>query len=157
MPDSLRRVLLIEDDPEYTEALVRVLTSVSPGFEVQAYGTLAAGLDALSAFAPGVVLLDLCLPDSSGIETVRTAVARCRPVPVVVLSSSVDEELRRASVHAGAEDALRKDQITSGALARVLITAFDRQTHRLIQRVRDEVRLLRAKMQLLRDQWGHLL
>src|SRR5687767_14482146 len=96
MPIEHVRILLIEDDPADAR-LIRELLSESKemSFEVEGAETLAEGVARLPALRPDVVMLDLGLPDSIGLETVRKLyVQAAGRLPVlIVLSIVADQEL----------------------------------------------------------------
>jgi signal transduction histidine kinase len=73
-----------------------------------------------------LALLDLTLPDSYGIDTVRRVAAVCSEVPIVVLTATDDEEVGRACVAAGAQDYLPKSELRATLLARVIDYALTR-------------------------------
>jgi diguanylate cyclase (GGDEF)-like protein/PAS domain S-box-containing protein len=88
--------------------------------------SLATALSYLQVAAVDLVLLDLGLPDSQGLDTV-TRVAQDYPaLPIVVLTAH-DEQLAIAALHAGAQDYLRKDAIDAGMLVRAIRYACERK------------------------------
>jgi signal transduction histidine kinase/DNA-binding response OmpR family regulator len=131
-------VLVVEDHPAVAQQLQALLRDHSP-FQVTWVATLAAALARLRAATVDIVLLDLGLPDSQGLDTVAR-VARDHPtIPIVVLTAH-DEELAVATLHAGAQDYLRKDAIDAPTLVRALRYARERK--------RDEVALRTRTAQL---------
>jgi two-component system cell cycle sensor histidine kinase/response regulator CckA len=121
------RVLLVEDNPGDAR-LVRVHLSQVPG----AACTLAAAAslkEAVGALARGdvdVVLADLGLPDSQGLDT-ASRLARAAPsVPVVVLTGLDDEELGRQALLRGAQDYLVKGKVDGASLWRAVRHARER-------------------------------
>ena len=72
------------------------------------------------------MLLDLNLPDSSGLDTFKTVHAATRDVPVIVLSGLDDETTAVNAVHAGAEDYLVKDRLSPPLVLRSIIYAMER-------------------------------
>ncbi len=82
--------------------------------------TLADGLAAGRKALPDVILLDLSLPDSFGTATVQSVVAAFPQIPVVVFTSSDDDDLAITSLEAGAQDYLVKGQFDRHALKRAL-------------------------------------
>lgn len=120
------RVLMIEDS--MTDALLvesELRKSAFGEFKVQRAHSLAAGLTLLSEDID-VVLLDLLLPDSTDIETVR-AVYRAEPsVPIVVLSSTEDEWVAAEAIRNGAQDYISKGQLEGDDLALSLRAAIER-------------------------------
>ncbi len=120
-------ILVIEDNTDDVFLLRTMLQKVTDRrFELHHIGTLASGLTRLAEGNVDVVLLDLSLPDSSGLETFRAVKARARDVPIIVLSGTDDETLAVNAVHAGAEDYLVKDRVNSQLLTRAIIYAIER-------------------------------
>lgn len=96
--------------------------------------TVAAGVAAAAFHNPDVVLLDLSLPDSSGVATVQAIRAVTPHVPIIVLTGRDDDDLAEAALKAGAQDYLIKGQFQHAALARAIRHALVRQ--RLESRLR---------------------
>jgi len=112
--------LLVEDNPGDAR-LVEVLLSEarSPGdFEVTLADHLAGALGKLEQGTFTVILLDLSLPDSSGLETVKRVRAMAPRTPMVVLSGQDDEEVALRALHMGAQDYLIKGQADCDLVAR---------------------------------------
>lgn len=104
-----------------------MLESRDRGFDVTVAATLEAGLRVLAAASFDVVLLDLTLPDSQGLDTCRRVVERAPRAPIVVLSGLQDYELAVQAVREGAQDYLPKGQISPDALTRSLAYAIERK------------------------------
>ena len=73
-----------------------------------------------------LVLLDLGLPDSFGIDTVRGMHEAAPDLPIVVLTALSDEEVAIEAVREGAQDYLDKSQLNGRMLGRVIRYAFER-------------------------------
>jgi glutamate dehydrogenase (NAD(P)+) len=130
MPDGHKneiRLLMIEDNPIHV-GLVRELLSASqrPAFQIEAADRLEAGLSRLVEDHIDLVLLDLMLPDSSGLDTFFRLKSRAGNVPVVVVSGLDDVKLAAKAVEAGAQDYLIKAQINAATLHRSLHYALER-------------------------------
>jgi DNA-binding NarL/FixJ family response regulator len=122
------KVLLIDDDPIQLQAIENLLAaSCSQRFELNGAGSLAEGLERLAAGGVDVGLLDLGLPDSSGVETFRSLHQRFPNLPVVVFTSREDEELGLELVQAGAEDYLVKGKVSRLLVCRTLRYAIERK------------------------------
>ncbi|MUV60927.1 bacterio-opsin activator domain-containing protein [Halobacterium sp. CBA1126] len=92
--------------------------------------SLADALDHLDDAGADVVLLDLDLPESSGLETLSTLLDHHEDVPVVVLTKLTDREVGREALRRGAEEFLAKDEINAELLVRSIHHAIERRAHR---------------------------
>jgi signal transduction histidine kinase len=129
--------LVIDDDPEDTMLLMQLLAKgdwPSFHFMFECAETLEDGLKILAEGATEVVLLDLMLPDSQGIETVRLAHARFPEIPIVVLTGLRDEAMGLEAVAQGAQDYQVKGSIDGHALKRTISYAVER--HRMQLRMK---------------------
>ncbi len=110
------------------------------------------------ATAYDIVLLDLLLPDSQGVETYRQIRAAAPLVAVAILSSNQDQELAIELVQHGAQDYLPKDALTPDLLMRCIVYAMKRQRHRVgMQHLTDKLRqateeLKTTQMQLIQSE-----
>ncbi len=130
MAVSSIRTLLIEDNPLDAEFIQAVLSQAPEApFELEWADGLAKGLKELNAGVVDLVLLDLHLPESRGVDTFNTTHACAPAIPIVVLTSSDDQELALKVVRNGAQDYLVKGQIDRHTLLRSMQYALVR--HRL--------------------------
>ena len=106
---AIRSVLVIDDHPLYSDALSMALAHVFPNCAPRTVTTLQAGLDAAAARAPDLILLDLRLPDVTGISGFRALRAAMPEVPVVVISALTSDEVVGALMRAGAAGFIHKD------------------------------------------------
>jgi two-component system KDP operon response regulator KdpE len=113
---STPSVLIVDDEPQIVRALKVLLRSA--GYEVRAATTKAEALDALAVRPPDALVLDLVLPDGSGVEVCRE-VRRWSGLPIVVLSAVGDEREKVAALDAGADDYVTKPFGTDELLARL--------------------------------------
>lgn len=122
------RVLLVEDNPVHTQLIHELLgQATNPPFTIEAVGQLSAGLDALAEGKTDLVLLDLMLPDSEGLETFYRVRSRASAdLPIVVLTGVSDVTQAAKAVEDGAQDYLIKSQIDSDILRRSLRYALQR-------------------------------
>ncbi|MDR3405580.1 MAG: ATP-binding protein [Chthoniobacter sp.] len=115
------RVLLVEDDPGQV-TVIKTLLRKAPGveFQLQVADRLSAGLESLTMGGMDIVLLDLSLPDSSGVNTfvkVRQVAPR---MPIIVLTGTDDELLATELMRRGAQDYLFKGTIDGSLLIRAI-------------------------------------
>lgn len=141
-------LLLIEDNPGDAR-LVREALSGSPRFDVEYAGRLDAGISRLADGGVDVVVLDLGLPDSQGIDGLTKVLADAPAVPVVVCTGSEDETAGRSAVAAGAQDFIVKGKFEPDSLTRTLRYAVER--HRLLAELKEANELLRALLDRERE------
>lgn len=121
-------VLVIEDNPGDARLLEEILSNRELGvYDLTRVGKLSDAIDYLSEGGVDVVLLDLGLPDSQGLETVRRTHAAAPDIPLVILTISDDKVLAAQTLHEGAQDCLVKGHIEDYSLQRVLRYAIERQ------------------------------
>ena len=105
MTDTSLNVLLIEDDPGDAYLLQTLLSHTEAvSFHLVCANHLKAGLDNLSHSKFDMILLDLSLPDSRGLETIDKVRTHDPDIPIVVLTGLDDEETAMQAVQAGAQD-----------------------------------------------------
>ncbi len=120
LPSSLGRVLVVDDEPAVGATLRDVLVEL--GYIVKLAVRGAEALQLVPVFEPDVVLLDLQMPEMSGVE-VLDHLRRDRPtLRVVILTGNEDVEVARATLRAGAFDYLSKP-FSIDVLARVVAAA----------------------------------
>jgi PAS domain S-box-containing protein len=114
--DNATDALLVSDELEHAAAVLCVLTQSQ---------RLAEAITRLAEQPFDVVLLDLTLPDSDGMETYTALQAAAPDMPIVVLSHLADEAIALQAVRAGAQDYLVKG-LSAGLLLRAIRHAIDR-------------------------------
>ena len=140
-------VLLIEDHELFARGVAGFLAKAEGRFALTHVVTLADGLAALAAQPAGVILLDLTLPDSCGIETFRRVHACAGNTPIVVLTGHDDEESALETVRQGAQDYISKADLNDRLLVRALRYAIERA--RLLQALREAMANLKTLRGLL--------
>lgn len=129
------RILLVEDDPDDVWIVRNLLGDRWDGpFDLIHVETLQQALERCAAQDFAVILLDLSLPDSRGLETFERIHAAAFDVPVVVLTGLNDENLAITAVQTGAEDYLVKGQVTDNLLVRSIRYAIERSRRYRIER-----------------------
>ena len=122
------RVLLIEDNPGDARLVQELLADADPDATVQWEQSLEAGIRAGRAATPDVWVVDLDLPDSTGVRSVeRCSSAAEATSPVVVLTGQDDLDTALCALKAGAAEFLQKDELTARLLSRTLRWAVERQ------------------------------
>lgn len=123
-------VLLIEDNLDFATLLEkRLSTATNPSFQVKHVEQLQEGIKYLAKGVTNVVLLDLTLPDSRGLDTFLKLHEQAPSIQVVVLTGFDDESLGLEVMRQGAQDYLVKNQVDGKLIVRSLQYAIER--HRL--------------------------
>ena len=138
------KVLLIEDSPGDAGLIANMLDegrAKGLAFELTWAEDLPSGVERLRTAGADVVLLDLGLPGSSGLETLQRLFAHGRKVPtLVVLSGLTDEEVAVQALQSGAQDYLVKGQVDSATLMRAIRYAIGRsQAEEALRQAHDEL------------------
>jgi DNA-binding NtrC family response regulator len=136
------RLLLVEDNPGDADLVREILdTANAVRFDLSRASRLSEGLTLLAAGKYDAVLLDLGLPDSSGLETFYTLHAAVPWIPVVVLTGTSDWETGIHAVAAGAQDYLMKGSVDGDTLVRRIRYAVERKrAERTIADIRERGR-----------------
>lgn len=136
MKDKPIKVLLIEDNAGDARLLREMLREgESDSFALLWADRLSNGLEQLKAETIDVILLDLSLPDSQGLETFARVHTQKPQVPVIVLSGLDDEKVSMKAVREGAQDYLIKGQVDGNLLTRAIRYAIERkQAEEQVQR-----------------------
>jgi two-component system, OmpR family, KDP operon response regulator KdpE len=125
-------VLVVDDELQIVRGLRVILRNA--GFEVEAAATKAEALDALAVRPPDVMVLDLILPDGTGVE-ITEEVRRWSTLPILVLSALGDEREKVRALDAGADDYITKpfgsDELTA-RLRALLRRAADSGSSRVV-------------------------
>ena len=122
------KVLAVEDDPLYADLVRHLLRRDRvASYELRWAKSLAEALVAVQTEVIDVVLADLHLPDSAGMETVSRLLERGGDIPVVVLTGVDDDQVGSEAVRRGAQDYLVKQDVRGGILGRVLRYAIERK------------------------------
>jgi two-component system, OmpR family, KDP operon response regulator KdpE len=111
-----RQVLVVDDEPQIVRGLKVILRDA--GYAVETASTKQEALDAVSVRPPDAVVLDLVLPDGSGVD-VCTEIRGWSSLPIVVLSAVGDEREKVRALDAGADDYVTKPFGTDELLARL--------------------------------------
>jgi Flp pilus assembly CpaE family ATPase len=129
MQENTLTVLLIEDSPQFAQLVQHWLANMAGGgaFVLNWTDTLADGMSRLERGGVDVILLDLGLPDCTGMDTFVQARNRATKTPIVILSSADSESLALQMIQDGAEDYLVKSSCDAETLARAVRRAIVRR------------------------------
>jgi len=128
-------VLLIDDNAGDARLLREMLSSATPGIELKHSTKLENGLDWLGSGQFDVLLLDLTLPGSSGIGTLRRAASAAPGVPILVFTGTDITQTVLDCIKAGARDYFVKSRVNS----ELLVSAIERAAGRSVASTHNEV------------------
>ena len=135
-------LLLIEDDPDDALIFERMITKPTSTdsfrFQFKNIGRLETALEYLTTNRADLIMLDLTLPDSRGLETFIALQSKVPHVPVIVLSGLNDESMALEAVRKGAQDYLCKQQVDHRLMMRTILYALERHKNRLELREANE-------------------
>jgi diguanylate cyclase (GGDEF)-like protein len=128
--EGLQTVLLIEDNPGDARLIKEMLLEEpASAFQLAYADRLARGLETLARGQAALVLLDLSLPDSQGLETFAKVYAHSPKIPIIVLTGNDDEALALSAVKSGAQDYLVKGRIDRQLLVRAMQYSIERKRY----------------------------
>ena len=123
-------VLLIEDNPGDARLLKEMLAEEPPApFRLSCADRLSNAMELLSSQTVDLLLLDLSLPDSQGLDTFSKVYAHSPKVPIIVLTGNDDSALALAAVKAGAQDYLFKGRLDRELLVRSMQYSIERKRY----------------------------
>ncbi len=139
MAESSIKILLVEDNPGDARLLRENLADVtSVQFDLTHVEQLQHSLQLLQQTIFDVILLDLSLPDSSGLETLAQLRNEAPTIPILVLTGFDDERLAVRAVQNGAQDYCIKGQVTGDLISRAIRYAIERmRTQEELRQQRD--------------------
>lgn len=122
-------ILLIEDDAAYAKLLESCLDRHAAGFrfQLEMATSLKAGLARLAVSGIDIILSDLGLPDSQGLDTLKRLHKRAPDTPIIVLSGVDDPVMEMEAIHLGAEEYLVKGEVERKLIVRSIRYALERR------------------------------
>lgn len=142
------KVLLVEDDAADASLARQTLRAYERiRFDITWVQTLHDALEKLKLDPPQVLLLDLSLPDSNGMETVRAIRQATATLPIIVLTGREDSDFALQTIEHGAQDYLIKGRFDTDSLVRAINYAIERsglstrlqQSHDLLTKLSSQV------------------
>jgi len=119
---------MIEDDPQDARMIKVLLSKIkAQTYTVEHADRVSKGIERLSSRIFDVILLDLHLPDSTGLDTVLKVLPYAKKVPIIVFTVQGDYELAANAIKAGVQDYLVKDTVESEQLGRAIRYAIERK------------------------------
>lgn len=154
MLDKVVKVLLIEDNDADARFISEMFKEIQkPEYEIARVSKLNDGFKYLEDHPIDILLLDLSLPDSIGLETFEKAHSQDPKLPIVILSGLNDEEVAIRAVRHGAQDYLMKGDVNNRLLSRAINYAIERKNSEkeLIKSHKDLINLIKKYTEELRN------
>lgn len=120
-------ILLVEDNPGDVLIIKELLKSAGVGFNLMSISTLKETLVLCMEQEFDIILLDLGLPDSIGVETLKKILVFNTKSPVVVMTGLDDEDTALESLRQGAQDYLVKSRLTADNILRSIKYGIERK------------------------------
>jgi PAS domain S-box-containing protein len=145
---EILHVLIVEDNPGDVDLIREALSETeSVSFQIEAVSTLSEALARLKHEGVDLVLLDLGLLDSKGLETFHRLLEAASHIPVIILTGEDNQEMAVLAVRGGAQDYLIKGQIGGTLLMRAVRYAVERKrSEEALRESENKYRFLTEKM-----------
>lgn len=148
--------MLVEDNPGDARLIQEMLKVEAGKFVLHTFATLSEATAAVDTVEPHAILLDLLLPDSHGLDTLRDMLEACPDTAILVLTGMVDQELGVRAVNEGAQDYLVKGEVDARLLGRAIRYAVQRkkveqaemEQRRFAEALAETARLLTSTLEL---------
>jgi signal transduction histidine kinase len=155
-------ILLIEDNPGDTRLITELLKEADElidSHKLYHVERVGEAEKVLAGNTPiDIVLSDITLPDSQGLDTFESLQGAAAHVPLLFMTGSNDDELAVAAIHKGAQDYMVKGHITSDGLARAILYAIERTKFQAeMKRATDKIQDSQQRVELLAAQKKQLL
>lgn len=139
--DEKIKILVIEDNP--ADARLISIFLKEDRFEFSLADYLSKGLDLLSKNSFDIIILDLTLPDSSGLETFKKVIKYASETPIIVLTGLNDESVGINAVQLGAQDFMTKEELNEKELNRSINYSIER--YKLLKKLSEKTNQLVEK------------
>ena len=118
--------ILVIDSPDDAAHTLKMLADESQAFSTWRAGSLLEALDVLARRGFDIIVSELNLRDSYGLDTFEALRLHTRDIPIVIMTAAGNEQLALSAVERGAQDYLIKNKVTTAALTRVIRYAVAR-------------------------------
>lgn len=124
-PDVIN-ILVVEDSRTDMHRTIEVLRRTNQSLQIHQARTLAEGINAYNSVPVDLILLDLMLPDSEGVDTVKAIHDVAPNIPIVVLTGASDAEIDEECFQAGAIAFVSKLELTAHRMERMIFVTLSR-------------------------------
>jgi len=121
------RILLLEDNPGDVRLVIELLNEIKDiSFNVETADSLSDTINLAFEKKFDIILSDLNVTDTRGIDTFLKLREQIPNLPIIVLTGTSDKEVGTIAVKSGAQDYLLKDDLSSDILGRSIVYALER-------------------------------
>ncbi|HTL09285.1 MAG TPA: response regulator transcription factor [Chitinophagaceae bacterium] len=110
MTSRKKKILIVDDSPLIVKRLLTMLEDLPDLEWVKHAGSYTDGVEQMKTTEPGILLLDINLPDKSGIELLRTAKATNPSIKVIMITNQANEYYRKLCLSLGADSFIDKSK-----------------------------------------------
>ena len=131
------RILHIEDDPQDAFIFARLINEQSPReFDICHESTLESGIGRLENASFDLIVLDINLPRSSGTRSIESIHHKTTEIPIICISGCTDDNTAFEMIRAGAQDYIKKQEMSPEHIARVVkFSIFRKATEKRLNRL----------------------
>ena len=120
----MSRTLLVEDNVIFRKSISEILCDQFPTMDIEEASNGKEALQHIQTLPPNLILMDIKLPDESGLKLTQTIKATHPEIPIIILTSYNLPEYRDAARQAGATNFLVKSISTSEEIVQAVKSAF---------------------------------
>lgn len=149
IPAAKYKILLIDDDVEFAKVTrFRLAHNDKPRFEVHTTSSLKSAFELFTVQKFDLILLDLLLPDASGIDALVQILAAGIQTPIVIMTGLDNDQIASEAVRKGAQDYVVKGETPPKMLVRIIQHAIDRhQIRKKLNIVTGKLRQVNAQLE----------
>lgn len=136
--ENEKHVLLIEDNTPDADLIIEYLEDAEESFSVSHHQDLSSALEELESRDFHVILSDLGLPDSAGLETYRQLNEKAPHLPIILLTGLDDSAVASAALREGVQDYINKGEFDGQVLMRAIRYAMERKEASLRMQAQSE-------------------
>ena len=114
------KTLIVEDNVSFRQFLTRMLHKYFPLMVIEDAGDGREALQKVDSFCPDLILLDIRLPDESGLELTKKIKKECPNIIIIILTSYDLPEYREAAARYGADAFMTKDSTTEKEILKLV-------------------------------------
>lgn len=138
-----RRILILEDHDADALLVEECLNGAFSDHVTCVVDSLELAVDSIRVFRPDIILSDLDILDSSGLETIERLKKHSDSIPIVVLTNNKLNDIGRKAIHVGAQDFISKEELSESLLRKTIDFSIERYAiQRRLEHANQEIKAL---------------